>query len=400
MIIKMAYRNMMRHKRRSLLTALAMIFGYVLMSISLCVADGMYSNIIDLFTRNKVGHVQIHFSDYLDNPNLYKTIVENSGIQKVLKAEKKVEAYAPRVYGGGLSFYKNKSMVVNLIGIDPVLEPKTTTIKDRLLKGEFFKDKNSYEAIIGETIAKVLKISIGDKLIVISQGADASVANDLFIVKGIMPKIEGNTVYVPIGALQEFLVLEGKVHEYAVIGKHQKNSKKIVKILNEKITDKNIDIKPWQIVEKEFYKAMMADLKGNYFSMVIIMIIVALGVLNSILMNVLDRTREFGLIKAMGTRPSWIFRLIMSEMIILSLVSVATGAVIATFANYYFVAIGIQYAQPLTYGGITINSVYGAYTLSSYLEPALVVLLTTLFVSMYPAVKAAKIIPVKALRAV
>ncbi|MCK5683746.1 FtsX-like permease family protein, partial [bacterium] len=166
------------------------------------------------------------------------------------------------------------------------------------------------------------------------------------------------------------------------------------------IIDKNIDIKPWQIVEKEFYKAMMADLKGNYFSMVIIMIIVALGVLNSILMNVLDRTREFGLIKAMGTRPSWIFRLIMSEMIILSLVSVATGVVIATVANYYFVAIGIQYAQPLTYGGITIKSVYGAYTLSSYLEPALVVLLTTLFVSMYPAVKAAKIIPVKALRAV
>ncbi|MCP4669961.1 MAG: ABC transporter permease [Desulfobacula sp.] len=396
----MAYRNMMRHKRRSLLTALAMIFGYVLMSISLCIADGMYSNIIDLFTRNKVGHVQIHFSDYLDNPNLYKTIAENSGILKVLKADKKVEAYAPRVYGGGLSFYKNKSMAVRLIGIDPVLEPKTTTIKQRLSKGEFFKDTNAYEALIGETIAKVLKISIGDKLIVISQGADASVANDLFTVKGIMPKIEGNCVYVPMGALQEFLVLEGKVHEYAVIGNHQKNSRKIARTLSEEITDKNIDIKPWQIVEKEFYKAMMADLKGNYFSMIIIMIIVALGVLNSILMNVLNRTREFGVIKAMGTRPSRIFKLIMSEMIILSLLSIAAGAVIATFANYYFVGVGIQYAQPLTYGGIIIKSVHGAYTLSSYLEPALVVFLTTISVSMYPAVKAAKIIPVKALRAV
>ncbi len=400
MIIKMAYRNMMRHKRRSLLTALAMIFGYVLMSISLCVADGMYSNIIDLFTRNKVGHVQIHYSDYLDNPNLYKTIEEDNGIQKVLKDEKKVEAYTPRIYGSGLSFYKNKSMAVRLIGIDPVLEPETTTIKERLAKGEFFEDKYAYEALIGETIAKVLKISIGDKLVVISQGSDASVANDLFVVKAIMPKIEGNTVYIPIGALQEFLVLEGKVHEYAVIGKHQKNSKKIAKVLNEKIADKNIDIKPWQIVEKEFYRAMMADLKGNYFSMAIIMTIVALGVLNSILMNVLERTREFGVIKAIGTRPSKIFRLIMFEMIILSLISIAAGAVIATFTNYYFVGIGIQYSQPLTYGGITINSVHGAYTLSSYLKPALVVFLSTLFVSMYPAVKAAKIMPVKALRAV
>jgi ABC-type lipoprotein release transport system permease subunit len=339
--------------------------------------------------------------DYLENPSIYKTISERNGITKVLDEENLVRGYAPRLYSGGLSFFKTKSMGVSLVGIDPLLEPKVTTIKERQLKGQFFSEsENGYEAIIGEAIAEVLKVGIGDKLVIITQAAYGSIANDLFVVKGIMPKVDGHTIYVPIKILQEYLALEGRVHEYAILGEHQGKAKRMAKRLQQKIDNPKFDIGPWQVVEKEFYEAMMADLKGNYFSMFIIMVIVSLGVLNSILMNVLDRTREFGVIKAMGTRPFIIFKLIMVEMFLLSFISVFIGIIIASFVNYYWVAIGYQHPSPITYGGITISYMKGMYSVKSFLEPGLVVIISTVVVSLFPAIKAAKTIPVKALRSV
>ena len=307
-----------------------------------------------------------------------------------------MKSYTKRVYTGGLSFFKNKTAGIEMIGIDPVGEFKTTSIKFRIKEGEYFKKDMAYETIISKSLSQTLKINIGDDLVVISQSADGSIANDMFKVVAIAQELGKQRAYIPLKALQEFLVLGSRVHKYVIIGQKQQLAKSIAANLQTKIANYSVD--PWQVVKKDFYKAMLADMQGNYIFLFIIIFIVAIGVLNTVLMNILERTREFGVLKAIGTRPIQIFLLIVSEVFILALISCVIGSFFSFGVNYYFAEIGYQYPTPITFGGMVIDTMYGIVNMKSFLLPALIIFFTSMLVSVFPGIKASAIAPVKAMR--
>ena len=379
--------------------------GYFLLSAMAAMTEGSYSNMIDLFTRDHTGHVQIHQGNYLNRPSLYKTINNPKDVIQKLKLQQQVVAVAPRIYGPSLAYGNSKSSPANVIGIDPEFESQTTLLKEKLKQGAYLSSNTNnegyYSALVGVSLAKNLKLEVGDELILISQGIDGSIANDVFQIQGIVgteDSYERLNVYLSLPAIRQFLSMGNQVHEIAIRLSHENQAVEFSESLITIINDDALSFEPWQIVEAAFYNGMKADKQGNYISMGIIIFIVAIGVLNAILMSTLERTHEFGVLKAIGTRPFGIFKLILLESSLLAFASCLLGACFALPLNIWMTIEGIEMPAPVDMGGIVFDTMRGEVSMFSMGMPALVVLSSTLFVSMLPALRASQISPTEAMR--
>ncbi|MFB0565791.1 MAG: ABC transporter permease [Candidatus Aminicenantaceae bacterium] len=402
LILKMAFRNILRQRRRTILTGLSMMIGFVLAVIFIGWSDGAYNNIIDTFTRNRLGHIQIHEKTYLDRPSLYKTIDEASNIDKTLDNTKSIQSWSHRLYSAGLASVGEKSAGVQIIGIDPLKETKTTQFNTKIIEGRNFSPLPSKEVIIGKGLAEILKAKVDDEIVIISQAADGSIANDLYKIIGLSSSgddiSDRVSFYLHIRDAQELLVLEGRIHEIAITVKKLGDVTKINSLLTEKIKVPELSVATWQVFAKAFYDAMKADQAGMWWMLIIIVIIVAVGVLNTVLMSVLERRREYGVLKAVGTKPSHIIRLVLLEVIILAIFCLIIGTGLGLAANSFLSTHGISYGQAFTYGGMKFETMYAEVNVRSFTIPAVTVFISAILVSLFPAIKAAKTEPAKTMR--
>ena len=402
MILKIAFRNIFRQKRRTILTALAMIVGFTLSSVFIGWSDGAYGNIIAMFTRNRIGHIQVHREGYLDKPSLYKTISEYSAVGKAIQTIAGVEAWTPRVFGAGLGSVDEKSTTVQIFGVDVARETKATQFDKKVIEGRVLDKTPSHEAVIGKGLATTLSATLGSEIVIFSQGADGSIANDVYTIVGIVESGDDTTdrmtCYLNLKDAQELFVLEGRIHEIVVTVSRVNQVPKITRAIETRLNDSTLHVAPWQEVAKSFYRAMQADKQGDSVGRIVIMLIVAIGVLNTVLMSVLERTREYGVLKAVGTKPTQIFRLVICEVFIIALGSICVGALLGVLTNYLLSIYGITLPEEFTYGGIKFETMYAKVNARSLIIPAITVLLSATVVSLFPAIKAARIMPAKAMR--
>ena len=402
MILKIAFRNIFRQKRRTILTALAMIVGFMLSSVFIGLSDGAYGNIIAMFTRNRIGHIQVHRNGYLDNPSLYKTIDNAAVIGETIHSTTGVEAWTPRVYGAGLGSVGEKSTAVQVVGVDVAREIRATRFDNRVIEGRTLVETPSHEAVIGKGLGKILSATVDSEIVIVSQGADGSIANDMYKIVGIAESgddiTDRVTCYLHIEDAQELFVLDGRVHEIVVIVSNINQVDRIKNAMEANLNDATLSIAPWQEVAKSFYRAMRTDQQGDAIVRLVIMLIVAIGVLNTVLMSVLERTREYGVLKAVGTKPVQIFWLVVCEVVIIALGSICVGAILGIGVNYLLSIYGITYPQEITYGGMKLKTLYAEVNIRCLVIPAITVMLSAAIVSLFPAIKAARIMPAKAMR--
>ncbi len=402
MILKIAFRNIFRQKRRTILTALAMIVGFTLSSVFIGWSDGTYSNMISTFTGNRIGHIQVHSRGYLDKPSLYNTINDVAIVGETIQSIPEVEAWAPRLFASGIGSVNEKSTAVRIIGIDVTRETKATQFDKKVIEGTTLAETASGQAVIGKGLAKILAATVGSEIVVFSQAADGSIANDLYEVVGIIESGDAITdrvaCYLHIEDAQQLFVLEGRVHEIVITVSKINKVAIVTEDVQTRLNDPLLEVSPWQVVAKSFYKAMKADQQGDAIGRVIIMLIVAIGVLNTVLMSVLERTREYGVLKAVGTKPRQIFLLVVTEVIIIAIASICIGAILGIFINYLLSINGIKLPQEFTYGGMKFGTMYAEVNMRSLIIPAITVMLSAIIVSLFPAIKAARILPAKAMR--
>jgi len=408
-IPKIAFRNLLRQKRRSFLTALSMIIGFILLSLSFAFGEGGYGYIIEMFTHSHTGHIQIHKKGYLERPNIYKSFGYGEPLQKILRTIPKIKAEAPRIYCGAIAFIDQKSSGAGIIGVDPLKESRLSTLVEKVGQGKFLEPSSIEEPhnqiIIGNGLARILRATVGSEVAMVSQGADGSIANDLFTVVGILKKevdsTDRNNCYIHIYKAREFMAMDDKVHEVALILPSHKDSREITELIQKKLAAAQLDgyeVHPWEMVEELFHRSMEADKKGNWVFLFIIGLIVALGVLNTVLMSILERTREFGVMRAMGTRPSQIFFQIVMETLFLSLLATFTGAICSIPVILPFAVYGLPIVESMTIGGIEITSFRAGFVPEAFWIPFTVIVSTTTLVSLIPAIYAARIKPVDAMR--
>ncbi len=402
LILKIAFRNIFRHKWRSALTCMMMAGGCFLFAVFLGLADGSYDVLIDMFTRDHTGHIQIHAPGYLDKPTLYKNISDYEAVGKLIEPVDGVESWAPRVYTSALAFKGTKTTGVLVMGVDPEREAQTTRLKQKVSEGRFFDSEPANTIVVSQGLAKTLKAGLGDEIALIGQGADGSVANDLFTIIGITGSEESmygvTRCYLHIDTARDFLSMWGRVHEIAVVLTDHNLSESAAREMRTVLSGRDLSVEPWQVVEAQFYQAMQADLKGNWISMMVIAIIMAVGVLNTVLMVILERTREYGILKAVGTRPYQVFVLIVLETTFLAFIAIIVGTAAGAIMNWILSIYGITLDNPIEWGGVYFDTITAKNTVKTLLLPGVVVILTAILVSLVPAARAAHVVPVKAIR--
>jgi putative ABC transport system permease protein len=397
LILKIAFRNIFRHSRRSFLTGLIIGGGFVLFSVMIGIQYGSYSYLIDAFTRDRTGHVQIHLNGYLDKPSVYNAFGGYEGIGKQMEGIPYLESWAPRIYSPALAFKGKKTTGVRINGIDTRREKNTTRLMKKITTGRFVVEGPSQEIVVGEGLAEVLKAGVGDDIALITQAADGSIANGMFRIVGLTGPRDRTNAYLDIKTVQEFLVLGERVHEIAVILAGQDRARSGAADISALLNDPSFDVEPWQVVEEQFYRAMKADEEGGFITYLILMIIVSIGVLITVLMTILERTKEFGVLRAVGTRPAALFFMILLETTILAMLSIIPGIIISIGANTWLSIHGIS-ITPIQFGGILFDRIVGEVTVKSILSPVLVTVGSAVLVSILPAIRAARISPAKAMQ--
>jgi len=403
MIFRIAFRNIFRQKRRTVLTTLSMLSGFVLSAFFIGFSDGSYNNIINIFTKNKTGHIQIHQKEYLDNPSIYRSIKDYKGIFKKLSKIDGIESFSPRVYTSGLVSVRDKSSGARVIGVDPELESKTTNFNQSIKKGgKPLSMKCSKEVLMGIGLSKLLKTKIGEEVVIVSQGAKGEIAYDIFNIIGLIDSGDeiGDKMsfYIHIDDADKLFSLKGKIHEIALSITKIKNVDKIKKEITKSINNPELRVSTWKEFAKFFYDAMKADQAGMWIMLLIIVLIVAVGVLNTVLMSVLERTREYGVLKAVGTKPKQIFNLVLIEVNIIAVFSIIIGSGIGFILNSLFAKYGYTLPDPVSYGGMMFETMKGEINLRSFIIPAVTILITASFVGFFPAFRAAKIDPARSMR--
>ena len=380
---------------------LTMFGGFTLSALSIGWADGTYDRIIEIFTHNRLGHIQVHAQGYLDKPSLYKIIRDYQKVGQQIEKVKGVEGWSPRIYSAGLASVGEKSAGVQITGIDPERESSTTRFDRKVIQGKSFSSSPSHEAILGKGLARTLQAEIGDEIVIVSQGADGSIANDLYTVVGITESGDATSdrisFYLHLKDAQELLVLEDAVHEIVVMAEKLNRVKALAQRVPQVLNNPNLEVSPWQKFARSFYVAMQADKQGAWIMLFIIILIVAIGVLNTVLMTVLERTREYGLMRAVGTRPRQIFKLVLFEVGLMAIIGILIGMVLSLPLNYYLSQHGIPMPQSFNYGGMEFTHYYSTVNANSLFIPAITVMLSAILVSLLPALKAAKVAPWRAM---
>ena len=396
--LKLAYRNILRQRRRSLLTALSMAGGYMLFVFSMSLLEGSWSNVVDIFTLDHTGHIQVHKDDYAKRPKIHKTIENPAVVETTLKNHEDVTGWAPRVYSSALAYGGNKTSIARIFGIDPELEPTVTRILQKVSAGQYFSAQPNadgyFPAMIGRGLANSLRLDVGDEIVLISSGADGSIANDIFIITAII----GNTtsfdrlgVFLPLTVAQEFLSIGGEVHEFALLARNKHDNEQLAVALQSLMP--SLKVSPWQQIEATFYRTMQSDKQGNYFTMALIVFIVFIGVLNTVLMSVLERTKEFGVLKSIGCRPSELVKLIFIETVMLASISISVGLALILPVIVWFTEVGIKLDISVDMGGVVFDTMKGDLSAYVVFMPMGFMLLTAALISLPPGLRAARILP-------
>ncbi len=399
--LKIAFKNIFRQKRRSILTGLSMVGGFVLFSFGIGLFEGTYEDIVNLFIYDHTGHIQVHKSGYREKPSIYNTIENPADLEKKILDNPEVKGLSPRLFNTALAFSGNRTTLVNVIGIDPIKEGRSFNLPKSIDIGSFLSEKPGFEAVLGYGAAELLHVKKGDEISLLGQAADGSIANENFKITGVLGKSNGayNRIncYINLKEAQTLFALDNMIHEIAVIINDFNRSEEVAKNYNSLFQDNSIEAAPWHEVEKFFYMAMQVDRKGIIITESIMILLISIGILNTVLMSILERTREYGVLKAVGTRPAMIFRMIVYETLLLCLMALCIGSILSLSLNYIFSINGIPYG-PIEWGGVTFNKMQSIVNFKTIWLPGIVTLLSSGLVSIIPAMRAARVSPVTALR--
>lgn len=405
LFFSMAWRNIWRNRRRSLLTVVAIALGLAFNIFMRAIGDGFHDQMVDNSVRAEIGHIEIHRSGYRDDPSLNKTLPDLDKVTQAIRSLPGLRGYSLRVLGSGLASTSENSNGVQILGIDPAEEQTVTTIQNAIVRGRYLSADGQRPILIGDRLASHLKVSLDDKVVLLVQAADGSMGAQLFHVAGIFrsgsPEMDEGVVFVLRSDAQYLFSLGERVTEAALLLNSSRQVPSSLAVLKANLTREPVEILPWWQVEPFLQQFIQIDDAFFYIIVLIFFIVISIGILNTIMMSIFERVREFGVMMALGTKPRQIIKLVLEEALALGLVGIAAGSLIGSALTQYFARHGINlssFSAGAAALGITSSRVFSELTVANLLYSNLAVLVVVMLVALYPAFFAARLRPVEAIR--
>ena len=407
---KMAWRNIWRNPRRSILTICAIAFASLLLVFMLSWQFGSYDTMINSAVKIHTGHLQVQAEGYQDKRNMRLVVPDPAAIGRILDKTPGVDAYTFRANAFSLVSSKDRTYGIAVIGVDPARETNVSTLKKVIRQGSYLSEGDTDQALMGELLAKNLKVGLGDELVVLGQGPDGSIAATVVKVKGIynsgQDEFDRSSIHIPLRHFQDVYAMRGAVHEVVVLGKSLADVAPMKKTVGSAI--KSLDTKhhlvtlDWMDLIPGLIEGIKMDLISGLIFYFILIVVVAFSILNTFLMSVLERTREFGVMMAIGTTPGRLTKLLLLESITMTVVGIVVGIIAGCLITWYFQVHGIVISgtsEVVRQFGIPERMFPQLSFLSVTIGPAAVLVITSL-TALYPAIKVRRLRPVEALATV
>ncbi len=405
LLIKLAWRNIWRNKRRSILTLAAVIFA-VFMAIGMRgIQLGTYALNIKTAVELFSGYLQVQMKGYNDTPKLSLCFTEDKNLTSALKNTKGIESYSSRIYADGLISFKDNSRGVAIFGIEPDKEKKVTTFVENVDEGRFFSSDSSNEIVVGTQLLENLNAKIGDEIVLLAQGYDGSLGNQKYKIVGTVrlgvQELESTVVFMGLKTAQSLLAMRNKVNVIAIKASDLSELKDIQNNLTSKIKNKDLTVLPWNKVNPELQQAIQLDNVSGILFLGILIVIVAFGILNTVLMSVTERFREFGVVLSIGMPQKKLTYLVYIETMFIAVIGLIFGNVLGYIVNYYLIL------HPIVFGG-ELKNLYELYhflpELRSSLQASIFVYVSLSIIGisilscLYPAYRVYKLEPLKGIR--
>jgi len=406
MITRLAFLNLRRHLRRTLITVLAIALGTGLALFSIGLGDGGHNQMIENGVRIGQGHLTIQAEGFLESPSASKFIDNPEKFTAIVKESSFTRNVFARIRGEGILATAAGAEGIMFQGIDPSHTDEAEIFKDSMIEGEFLDSLDANRVVLGAKLAKRLKLKLGKKAVLTTQDATGEVTSILLRVQGIYKSgsgaIDGRICLVPLGTLQKGLSMGEGVTSLAIYLENPFRLEKAYGAIGSQLPEGPARIYKWQTLQPDLRDYVVIDDAFGYMIYAIILLIVAIGVLNTVLMSVMERKREIGILTALGMEGNHVMRMILMETVFITLLGILLGLAIGIGVNWYFAVHGIDLSsmspEEWDLAGTVIDPV-----MRSHLRPhrALIlcgfVFLLTVTMGIYPAWKASRTSPVEAM---
>jgi ABC-type lipoprotein release transport system permease subunit len=363
----------------------------------------MERNIIRSATASFLGEGQIHARGFRENLTVEKTISDAQSVLQKLAAEPMVSNFTSRVLSFAMISSPDNNSAVTLVGVDPERERALSQVDDALIEGSFFGGNSSRELVIGSKLAEILEVGLKSRVVLtVAEAETGDLAQEMFRVSGIYHfnslEMDKGMVFIRLEKAQQMLKLGGAIHEIAVLFSDSHYARdKTNPFWSEYSRDGNEAVS-WTELLPQLEGALELSQFSTFIVGVILFGVVALGIINTLFMSLHERMFEFGVLRAVGTRPGVMALLILFEAGALAVLSIVIGSVLGYLVTYFAARTGIDYVG-IEIVGVTFRELlYPVMELRQFLFYPLVVFFFTILVGVYPAVYAARIQPAEAMR--
>lgn len=402
MTVKLAWRNLFRNRRRTAIAGTAIGIGLAALMFTDALMLGMADHLIHSATASYMGEAQIHLKEYRDSLDPADTIRNSTELIGELARDSRVEAYSPRVMAMGTVASPAEMRPARLVGVDPEQEQHVSQIDDAMQDGDFLAG-GKRDLVIGSRMAELLQVRMGDRVVLtVAQAESGQLSQELFRVSGIYrfgtKEMDQGLAFVQRKTLQDMLGLEGRVHEIALVMKDRSVVNNQHHSFFALYSEDGNEAVGWQVLFPQLNVGLQLIDMSMLIVGLILFAVVSLGIINTLFMSIYERMFEFGVLRAVGTRPLQMARLIILEAGALAVLSIILGVTLGAGITGWISHVGIDY-RGIEMMGVTMREmIYPRFTVSQFWTYPLWVLGMTMLVGIYPAVYAARLVPAEAIR--
>lgn len=399
LLIALAWRNLWRNHRRTLVILFAIVLGVWAMIFTAAFMRGMSLQIIDDTVENLTGHIQIHAPGYLDDPVVEHSFYVDDSLSTALQ-NAAIRQLAMRIRVPAVVASERDSYGLVLIGIDPDAEAELSFIASSIVQGEYLSASDDQGVIIGKKLAEQLETRLGKRVVVMSQNLDNDIADRGVRIVGIfdtqMEALETGYLFMGRKTAEQLLGIDNQVSEIAIILNDGNDVDPVVQKLKHQLPD--LDIQAWH--ELQPMSKVMVEMYEDFHLIwhLIVFMAMGFGIINTLLMAVFERTREFGLFQALGLKPAFIMGQVWIEAIMLLLLGTALGNLVS-WLSVLATGEGIDvsaFAQGMEMANLS-NIIPFVIVRGDLILANSVVIILGLLTSLYPAWRASRMAPADAL---
>lgn len=402
MLFKLAWRNIWRNKRRSIVVLGSVVVGIISVLFMNGFMNGMLYQMLSNQISTSVSHIQIHKKGFNDNKIIQSRIPDAAAVEESLKSNPLIKSYSKRVITFGLISSAVNSSGVFINGIEPENEKHVSIINEQIKEGKYFTgDKR--EIVIGNKLAEKLEVRLGDKVVLMSNTLDGSIGSEVFRVAGIYKTFSSEFdkayIYIPIETAQQMLNINNEIFEFAVVANDYRKVDEVKKSIQENLTEdyevlSYKDLLPFLVYQIDLSKESM------WIFNLIIELALIFGIVNSMLMAVFERIREIGVLMSIGMKNIKIFFMILTEGLVIGIVGTFTGLFFGYLIMLPLEKAGLNlaiYTESLESYGVG-AIIYPALSIEDIIGVLIMIPFISILGAVYPAYKAVKLEPVYAIR--